>query len=175
LYSPWLTWAEIADEHKAAKEDPVRLKVWVNTKLAETWEDRDGEGMDEGSLMARRENYGSTIPARVAVLTCGVDVQDNRLELELVGWGRDEESWSCDYRVLWGDPSAPQVWDDLEEYLLRTFPHETLGEGLRIIGACLDTGGHHTQSAYAFCAGREKQRIWAIKGVSAATTTKRPI
>lgn len=175
LYSPWLTWAEIAEEHLAAKGDPVRLKVWVNTKLAETWEDRDGEGMDENALMARREHYGSAIPASVAVLTCGVDVQDNRLELELVGWGRDEESWSCDYKILWGDPAAPAVWDDLEEYLTQTFPHETLADGLRIVGTCLDTGGHHTQAAYAFCHSKEKQRIWAIKGISTAIGTKRPI
>ena len=46
LYSPWATWAEIAEEHRDAKDDPVRLKVWVNTKLAETWEERDGERPD---------------------------------------------------------------------------------------------------------------------------------
>ena len=87
LYSPWLSWAEIAQEHLAAKDDPVRLKVWVNTKLAETWEETDGEEVDENGLMERREHYGPAIPASVAVLTCGVDVQDNRLELELAGCG----------------------------------------------------------------------------------------
>lgn len=171
LYSPWLTWGEIAAEQLAAKSDPVRLKVWVNTKLAETWEERDGERMDETALMTRREQYGPAIPAEVAVLTCGVDVQDDRLEIELVGWGRDEESWSCDYKILWGDPSAPGLWADLEQYLTATFEHETLAAGLRIDAACLDTGGHHTQAAYAFCRGRERQRIWAIKGVAG----KRPI
>ena len=171
LYSPWLTWGEIAAEQLAAKNDPVRLKVWVNTKLAETWEERDGERMDETALMTRREHYGPSIPAEVAVLTCGVDVQDDRLEIELVGWGRDEESWSCDYKILWGDPSAPGLWADLEQYLTATFEHETLAAGLRIDAACLDTGGHHTQAAYAFCRGRERQRIWAIKGIAG----KRPI
>ncbi len=175
LYSPWLTWAEIAQEHLAAKDDPVRLKVWVNTKLAETWEETDGEGIDENGLMERREHFGPKVPASVAVLTCGVDVQDNRLELELVGWGRDEESWSCDYRVIWGDPSAQQVWDDLEDYLSRTFFHEALQDGLPIMGSCIDTGGHHTQAAYAFCAGKERKRIWAVKGVSAANGSSRPI
>ncbi len=171
LYSPWVGWAEIAEEHRDAKNDPVRLKVWVNTKLAETWEERDGERMDEDALMARREQYGPAIPAEVAVLTCGVDVQDDRLEIELVGWGRDEESWSCDYKILWGDPSTPELWQELEQYLTATFEHETLAHGLTIQAACLDTGGHHTQAAYAFCRGRERQRIWAIKGLSG----KRPI
>jgi phage terminase large subunit GpA-like protein len=144
----------------------VRLKVWVNTKLAETWEERDGERMDEAALMTRREKYGPAIPAEVAVLTCGVDVQDDRLEIELVGWGRDEESWSCDYKIIWGDPAAPELWHELEQYLTATFEHETLSDGLHIHAACLDTGGHHTQAAYAFCRGRERQRIWAIKGLA---------
>lgn len=171
LYSPWLTWAEIAQEHQAVKDDPVRLKVWVNTKLAETWEDRDGESLDAEGLMARREAYGPAAPASVAVLTCGVDVQDDRIELEVVGWGRDEESWSIDYKVLWGDPSAPQLWDELDAYLSQRFAHETLAQGLAIEAACIDTGGHHTLSAYAFCRGKERRRIWAIKGGAG----KRPI
>lgn len=171
LYSPWLTWGEIAAEHHAAKDDPVRLKVWVNTKLAETWEERDGEALDTEGLMTRREAYGPTVPAQVALLTCGIDVQDDRLELEVVGWGRDEESWSVDYMVLWGDPSAPAVWESLTEYLTKRFEHEVLTEGLTIEAACLDTGGHHTQAAYAFCRGKERQRLWAIKGAGG----KRPI
>ncbi|MEA1052350.1 terminase gpA endonuclease subunit [Lamprobacter modestohalophilus] len=154
----------MAREQRAAKEDPVRLKVWVNTKLAETWEERDGESLDAEGLMLRREAYGPAVPAPVAVLTCGIDVQDDRLELELVGWGRDEESWSIDYRVLWGDPSTPALWLELDAYLDGRFAHETLPEGLRIDAACLDTGGHHTLAAYAFCRGKERRRIWAIKG-----------
>lgn len=170
LYSPWLTWGEIAAEHQAAREDPVRLKSWVNTKLAESWEDREGEQVDEAALMLRREQYGPLIPAQVAVLTCGVDVQDDRLELELVGWGHDEESWSCDYKILWGDPAGMGLWSDLEGYLAQTFPHESIN-ALPIEAACIDTGGHHTQAVYAFCKGKERRRIWAIKGVGG----KRPI
>lgn len=168
LYSPWFSWGEVAEEFLAAKEDPVRLKAWVNTKLGESWEDRDGEKMDEEALMERREPYGPDIPAEVAVLTCGIDVQDDRLELELVGWGRDEQSWSIDYKILWGDPASSLVWTDLESYLDGVFSHETLASGLKIDAACIDTGGHHTQSVYEFCRGKERRRVWAIKGRAGA-------
>ncbi|MCX8018807.1 MAG: phage terminase large subunit family protein, partial [Rhodocyclaceae bacterium] len=91
--------------------------------------------------------------------------------LEVVGWGRDDDSWSVDYKVLWGDPSAPDTWSQLDGFLSNRFEHETLANGLTIEAACLDTGGHHTLAAYAFCKGRERKRIWAIKGGSG----KRPI
>ncbi len=166
-----MTWGEIAQEQQAVKDDPARLKVWVNTKLAETWEEREGEELDAEGLMARREAYGPAVPAEVAVLTCGVDVQDDRIELEVVGWGRDEESWSVDYKALWGDPSSPQLWAELDAYLSQRFAHETLAAGLAIEATCVDTGGHHTLAAYAFCRGKERRRIWAIKGAA----SKRPI
>jgi phage terminase large subunit GpA-like protein len=83
LYSPhgWTSWGDIASEFSEVHKDPPRLQVWTNTKLAETWEDMSGEAIDPTGLMVRREQYGPRLPKDVAVLTCGVDVQDNRLEL----------------------------------------------------------------------------------------------
>ena len=94
LYSPhgWTSWTAIAQEFLDSKDDPSRLQVWTNTKLAESWEDMAGEQVDPTNLMVRRERWGTSLPAGVVILTCGVDVQDNRLELEIVGWGRDRKS-----------------------------------------------------------------------------------
>jgi phage terminase large subunit GpA-like protein len=91
LYSPFETWAEIAIEHGRVYRDPPRLQVWTNTKLAETWEDQAGEVIDAEPLMVRREDWGGLLPERVAVLTAGVYVQGDRLELHVIGWGRDED------------------------------------------------------------------------------------
>ncbi len=166
LYSPhgWKnSWGAIAVEHGQVYKDPPRLKVWVNTKLGETWEEHadrvDGEG-----LMSRREEYGPLLPDGVATLTAGVDLQDDRIELEIVGWGKDEESWSIEYRVLWGDPSSPAIWKDLDALLHRAFPHVRQVANLHIRAACVDTGGHHTLKAYDFCRPRQGRRVWAIKG-----------
>ena len=61
-----------------------------------------GEAIDPTGILKRRENFGKHLPKDVAIITAGVDVQDNRLELEIVGWGKDEESWSLDYQVIYG-------------------------------------------------------------------------
>jgi len=179
LYSPhgWLSWGDIAEEFMKAKADPPRLKVWVNTKLGQTWEDRDGERVDETGLMARREAWGPPdadsgvrrLPGPVEVLTAGVDTQADRLEVEIVGWGAGYESWSVDYRVIWGDPSAQAVWRDLDALLQVIYAHAEKPGGIRVAAGCVDTGGQHTMSAYAYCRRQEAQRrrIWAIKGRSA--------
>ncbi|MBF0615168.1 MAG: phage terminase large subunit family protein, partial [Magnetococcales bacterium] len=165
LYSPlgWISWGQIAVEHGQVYRDPPRLKVWCNTKLAQSWEE-EAEKLDGEGLMERREVFGEYLPAGIVVLTAGVDVQDDRLEIEVVGWGRDEESWSVDYRVLWGDPSGPAVWQDLDNLLKKPFPHARQVPDLHLRAAALDTGGHHTLAAYAFCRARQDRRIWAIKG-----------
>jgi len=166
LYSPWETWAEIAIEHGKVRKDPPRLQVWVNTKLGESWEDQAGDTVPADPLMARREDWGEDLPDSVAVLTAGVDVQGDRLEVQVIGWGRDEEAWIIDYRVLWGDPSGPRLWADLDGFLGGSYAHPRAIGDLPIRAAAIDTGGHHTKMAYEFCRTRLARRIWAIKGRS---------
>jgi phage terminase large subunit GpA-like protein len=164
LYSPWETWAEIAVEHGKVRKDPPRLQVWVNTKLGESWEDQAGDTVPADPLMARREDWGESLPEGVSILTAGVDVQGDRLELQVLGWGRDEECWVVDYRVIWGDPSGPRVWADLDLALGATYSHCKAVPDLEVRAVALDTGGHHTKAAYEFCRTRQYRRVWAVKG-----------
>ena len=166
LYSPhgWLSWSDIAIEHVQVHRDPFRLKGWINTKLGETWEE-SSEKLDGEGLMIRREVFGDLLPTGVTVITTGTDVHHNRLETEIVGWGRDDESWSIGYFVQFGDPSAQTVWDDLDKLLLTTFPHSRQMDDLPIFASAIDTGGHYTEQAYAFCRDRQDRRVWGIKGI----------
>ena len=166
LYSPhdWISWTDIAKEFLAAKDEPSRLQVWTNTKLAEPWEDMAGEQIDPTNLMIRREHFGEYLPAGVAVLTAGVDVQDNRLEVEVVGWGRGEESWSIEYLVLFGDPSTPELWGQLDEVLMRRYAHSKNIPDLGILACCVDSGGHYTDHVINYCYARSSSRVFAIKG-----------
>lgn len=170
LYSPWRRWADVVTDFLAAKGQPETLKTWVNTSLGETWEEQS-EKSDPASLLSRRENYTrDRLPAGILYLTAGVDCQDDRLELEVVGWrqtSRDEppESWGVEYHVLRGDPARTAVWEQLDNILKGEWRTET-GRVLRISAACVDSGGHHTAQVYAFCTERKGRHVYATKGMA---------
>lgn len=163
LYSPWTPLYEAVSDFMSSKRDPMRLKTWVNTFLGETWEEQ-GDRIDEFDLIERCENWGNDLPEDVLLLTAGVDVQDNRLEIEIVGWGRGEESWSISYQTIYGDPSTSELWARLDTVLQEKFTHPTLGEMI-VRGACVDSGGHYTQQVYNYARLRAGRRVFAIKGI----------
>lgn len=167
LYSVWSTWADMAKSFLEAKKNPEMLKTWINTALGESWEEQ-GEAVEYDTLLARRLNYDySTIPEDVLVLTAGVDTQKDRLELQLVGWGKNYEAWVCDYKIFWGDPNAMNVWNDLDNYLKKRFKTES-ERSIPISCCTIDSGGHHTNMVYQFTKPRQARRIFAVKGLSVA-------
>ena len=111
--SPWVTWETIVLRFLQARGDPMRLQVVFNTLLGELWEDR-GELQDEETMLARREEYDAELPDGVLALTCGVDTQDNRLEYEIVGHGRFDETWGIRRGFIMGEPDKPEVWQKLD-------------------------------------------------------------
>jgi phage terminase large subunit GpA-like protein len=151
-------------EFLRAKKLPETLKTWVNTSLGETWEEA-GESIEADSLINRKESWGMDAPENVVLVTAGVDVQGDRLEIEVKGWGVGEESWSLDYRVFYGDPAQENVWHELDQYLLKPIKSKT-GLYLSIACTCVDSGGHHTQAVYQFCAARAIRGVFAIKGIN---------
>lgn len=170
LYSPWRRWSDVVADFLSAKQSPETLKTWVNTSLGETWEEQ-AERYDPESLMTRRENYtASSLPHGILYLTAGVDVQDDRLEAEVIGWRQDArdvppESWGIEYRVIHGDPARTDVWSDLDAFLLENWTTED-GRTLRVGAVCVDSGGHHTAQVYAYCEARRGRRVYAVKGLN---------
>lgn len=165
LYSCFRKLADIVVsflDKKAAND----LQTFVNVSLAETWEEQ-GEQTDAATLMAKAEVFPAPVPSGGLFLTSGVDMQEDRLEIETVAWGLGEDSWSVDYQVLWGDPLQQDVWNDLDDYLAQTFMHQS-GAQLPISATCLDTGGRkgYTQAAYDYARGKTSRRLFAVKGVA---------
>lgn len=171
LASPWKHWEEIISEFKEANRelkehgDVEKMKVWINTALGETWEEK-GKVVDEDSLLGRREHYGADLPDGVLLVTAGVDVQDDRFEVEVTGWGRGYESWGILYRKIPGDLEKEETWNKLERFLEMELYFEGKGS-LLIAGTCIDTGGHYTQQAYKFLKKMERKQklIFGIKGM----------
>lgn len=162
LYSPWTPLADGVREFLLVKKNPEQLKVWTNTYLGEVWEDH-GESVDELNLMERREHFNK-VPDSVVMVVCGADVQDDRLELTMLGIGRDEESWVLDHQVLWGDPSTPQLWTALDSQISRTFETQS-GREMAVRATAIDSGGHFTNAVYQYAARNFSRRVFAIKGV----------
>jgi phage terminase large subunit GpA-like protein len=167
LYAPygWVnSWAYLAKEwvRIARSRDQRELKTFITTNLAETWEEQ-GEKIEPTALMSRREDYIAPVPPGVLILTAAVDVQDDRLEAEAIGWGLGEESWSIDYQRWMGSPSQADVWQQLDRWLTQTWKDaQNLPRAIEI--AVIDTGGHHTKEAYEFVRPRQGRRVFALKG-----------
>jgi len=164
LYAPtaFYRWSEIVEDFLKAKNDPNEMKVFVNTILGETWAEQS-EAPKFENLYNRRETHPvNSVPTEVCFLTCGVDVQKDRLELEIVGWCKDKRSYSIDYRVLTGNTSLPDVWNELEQVVYETWIRDD-GIELNIRLMAVDSG-YNTSEVYNFCRKFPVSKVIPIKG-----------
>lgn len=164
----------LAEKWLAAIVDEDSKQVFYNTQLALTYRRNTGKQIDPDSLLARREAWAAEVPDGVALLTAGIDTQDYRVEVEIVGWGRDEESWSIATEVIDGELSHPKVQAALDALLMRKWSRAD-GRPFVVHAACIDTGGHHTDAAYEFAKARLGRFVWGIKGESARTGQRNPV
>lgn len=165
LYAPLglgPTWGICAKEFLATKADPPRFKAWWNTVLGETWEER-GESAEPADIMARAEDYAAEVPIGVGILVASVDVQGDRLECAVKGYGAAEESWLIAATQIPGDPGRDAVWFDLDKFLQGTWTHAS-GRKLKVECVAIDSGGHHSEQVYRFCQARQHRRVFAIRG-----------
>lgn len=151
----------------ARREGREALRVFINTALGEPWEDRDSPKIEAHTLMGRREHYPAEVPAAAVILTAGVDVQIDRLELQVVGWGEHLERWVVAMQAVDGNPRERLTWAALAERLAQTFEHES-GLSLPILATCVDSG-YLADEVYAFVLAHQHRRLWATKGESHGT------
>jgi phage terminase large subunit GpA-like protein len=163
-------WWEMAKEWVKAKDDPEQLKTFINLRLGETWNEGI-QDVEPKTLRVRQEKNIDEIPDGVGVLVGAADVQDNRIEAQIVGFGAGEEAWLIGHEVFWGDPGVQvdaatgiDVWSQLDAFFLRTWKAHS-GTLLRPV-LCLVDSGAHTDSVYDFVEPRQVSRhIYASKGV----------
>lgn len=181
LASTLTTWQEVVEKFLIANAEMKKgnvelMKVWTNTEMGQTWEE-DGETVEDDELMKRREKYNCEVPEEVLYLTAGVDTQDDRFEIEVVGWGPEYESWGIKYAVIYGDTSnmEDQCWKDLDTFLQQSWKKADETQ-LKLSCTCIDSGGHRSNQVYKFCKARFNRRVFAIKGSndSAAAYIQKP-
>jgi len=164
LYSPWRRWHEVVTDFLEMKGSPETLKTWTNTSLGEVWEEK-GEEVDHSGLMDRKEPYdANSLPDGILFITAAADVQQDRVEALSQGWGEAHEHWDIEHKVFWGDPAKPEVWRELDQWLLKVYM--VGGQGMKAACTVIDSGGHHTDHVYNFCKARQGRRVFAGKGSS---------
>ena len=160
--SPWMTWTRIMREWLEAKGDPEREKVIMNTVFGESYTQK-GAFEDEQIFLRRRESYGAELPNGVLLLTAAIDTQDNRLEYEVVGWGKEEECWGIRKGIVLGAPNQARTWKEIDNILDKTY-HFADGKGLKVVRTFIDSGGHYTSDVYNYCQKNFHKQRFAIKG-----------
>lgn len=169
LCSPWVELRDLVSDFVEAnrKKDKDGLQEFINLKLGEPWQE-DADDLELWSkLSERREFYpGAGLPKEVKMLTCGVDVQQDRIEATVFGWGKDFESYGIRHCQFFGDPKLSETWTALDALLIENFPTED-GRELRVACTFIDSGdGSMTDTVYQYTKPRERGRVFAIKGAS---------
>ena len=168
LYSPWVNLRDLVEEFVTANKnrDKHGLMEFINLKLGEPWEEVAPNADLWEHLHKRREYYPSDdiLPEGVLLLTAGVDVQHDRLECTIDGWGIGRENWGIQHRIIYGQPDDPATWQQLDAVLQK---HYTMPNGVNLTIACtlVDSGdGAYTQNVYQYTKARERLRVFSIKG-----------
>jgi phage terminase large subunit GpA-like protein len=169
LASPWQPLSDLVKKWLVQCKEQTTLKTFINTQLTETYEER-GESPEHMRLYERRELYPiNSCPEGVVFLTAGCDVQKDRLEVEIVGWGRGKESWSIDYRVIMGETSTEAPWKELDKILNETWVL-TNGTNAHVRVLAVDSG-YNTQHVYTWARKHTSDRVMVVKGQDRDVTT----
>lgn len=165
LYSPvgWYSWAQAVKEFLEACHDELKLRVFVNTALGETWKAK-GDAPEWERLYERREFYSlNIVPPGGLFLTAGIDVQKDRFEVEIVAWGSDKQSWSVDYRTIEADTDDITSYERLNDLLNESWPmHENPKCKLSLRQIAIDSG-YNTSRVYEWSKNK-KGKVIAVKG-----------
>ena len=144
IYSPWLTFGDVAAEFLSSKDFPEKLRNFVNSWLGEPWRDKAHTMKSDVVLKAAWTHQRGTVPEGAVFLTAGVDVQLDHFWWTVRAWGENVTSWLVDYGRV-------ETWNELEEVLIRRRYRGANDAEYIVSLACLDSG-YRTDEVYQFCA-----------------------
>lgn len=151
IYSPWLTFGQVAAEFLNSKDDPADLMNFVNSWLGEPWENKAAT-LDSDIVLEKQTVLPECIvPEFTQLLTGGVDVQANRMYWTIRAWGAKITSQNIAHGVV-------ETWDDLEMIMNKHWP-DTNGELRWQVNLCAIDSGYDTENVYDFCL---ENQDWAV-------------
>lgn len=152
--------ATFLEAKRAGKE---RLQEWVNTFLAETFDDDQGEEIQADEIGMRMEARPEYLPVEVLCITAGADVQQDRIECEVVAWNDQWECWGVGFQIFRGDTTLGDVWRKFDDWLMQWQWSREDGPVMRINAVAVDSG-YQATTVYRFCEGKLSRRIIPTKG-----------
>lgn len=150
LYSRFLTWSEIALEFLNSKDDPDKLQNFVNSWLAETWEDTKLKTSAELILERQTDLPEFKIPNWCKILTGGVDVQENCMYWTIRAFGDHITSQNVAHGQTYSFNEVEQVMN---------LQYETEDGVPVVVNLCLVDSGYNADATYDFCA---QNADWAL-------------
>lgn len=168
LYAPvgWDSWEDYVSQYLQSKTSDTKMKTFWNTVLGLPYE-RVGDVPNWEVLFERSTNSRyerGIVPNEALFLTAGADVQGDRIECEVVGWGREGKSYSIDYYVFAGDTKDPnsKAWQGLADVLRYSFPRED-GHVMHVAKMAVDRG-YRSSVVDTFCMRYSRERVHPIHG-----------
>lgn len=174
FYSPigFYSWQSMAYDYEQAKKDPIKMKTFVQTTEGMPFEEEGAQPPYRTLFERYMESYQQgTIPDEVCFLTAGIDVQRDRVEIEIVGWGKGQRSYSIDYMQLLGRPEESAVWLEVQKVLNNRWVRKTDGMIFGLSMTFIDAG-YSTNEVFAFCLRMGMNKILPCRGLD---TQKTPI
>lgn len=168
LYSPWVNLFEMVEQFTKARKnrDNKGLMEFINLLLGEPWDERAGEDDIWEHLHKRREYYASDeyLPDGVLVLTAGVDVQRDRVECTIYGWGEGKECWGIEHRIIYGRSDSANTWQQLD-MLFQAQRKLSTGAIVPVSCVFVDSGdGESAAHVYRYTKPREHLMVYSVKG-----------
>ena len=164
IYSPWVTFGDVAYEFKNSKGTPATLMNFINSWLAEPW--KSSKTKSTQNMEFTQSNYPcGVVPDKAVLLIASVDVQLDHFWWEVRAYAPGVKSYLIDY-------GQASTWEDLEEIIInREYPSE-YGESRQVMKAGIDSG-FRTDEVYQFCS-RFPEVCIPVKGSSNHSTMAAP-
>ncbi|MAA99707.1 MAG: terminase [Stappia sp.] len=169
-YSVLTTWERIARAWLAAKGEPAAEQVFFNDQAGEAYV-TEGDAPDWEGLRDRAEATGhapGVIPAGALVTTLGIDCQDDRVEAQLVGWGRNRQRFVIQYFVIPGHIREDATRARLDALLKQTWPN-AFGQRLPVDMVAID-GNAYTPEVWEWVRRHPASRVIMVRGARSETS-----